>query len=122
MYRFLTLFALLFLAPKIVAAPLAPVVDGFAVHEWGVFRVYDDLDLANADMKAVWDAAPKWVHGQITGRELPKQWRNLQAVDKPVVFFHAPKPMSVRLRVDFPNGLPALWWPGTRVPALREGK
>jgi hypothetical protein len=111
------LFGFLSQGAALLAAPLAPVVEGFAVHEWGVFRVYDDLDLANADMKAIWQAAPKFVYGQVVGRDLPKHWPNLQPVDKPVVFFHAPKPMDVRLRVDFPSGVPALWWPGTRIPA-----
>jgi hypothetical protein len=95
---------------------------GLIAHEWGVFRVHSDVELANADMRAIWQALPKFVYGQVSERDLPKFWRNVEAVDKPVIFFHTADPVEVELRVDFPGGVPAVWWPGTESPAIRYGK
>jgi hypothetical protein len=94
---------------------------GLVVHEWGIFRVHNDIDLANADMRAVWDGLPKFVYGQVSGRDLPRFWRNVELVDKPVLFFHSPDPIDVELRIDFPTGFPGVWWPGTQTPAIRYG-
>jgi hypothetical protein len=96
----------------------APVAKGLKVHEWGVFRVHTDMALANADMRAVWAGLPRFVYGQVAARDLPRHWQNLQEVDRPVLFFHAPQPIEVQLKIDFPGGLPAVWWPGTERPAL----
>jgi len=106
------------------AAPEAlpmPTHKGLTMHEWGVWRIHDDLELANSDMRAVWEGLPKFVYGQVTGRDLPKFWDN-RNVDRPIVFFHAKEPVDVTLRVDFPGGLPAVWWPGTQYPAIDLGK
>lgn len=103
------------------AVPGAPVHKGLKVHEWGVLRVHEDVDMANADMRAVWDGLPKFVYGQVTGRNLPLHWHNVQEVDKPVLFFHTPAPVEVRLRIDFAGGIPGVWWPGTQRPAVRDG-
>lgn len=100
----------------------APVVKDFAVHEWGVFRVHNDVELANADMRAIWEGLPKFVYGQVSARRLPQHWKNAEAVDRPVLFFHAPQAMAVELRIDFPTGIPAVWWPGTEAPAWRNGE
>src|SRR6266852_5538533 len=81
-----------------------PVKKGLEVHEWGVFAVHDDLELANADMRAEWAALPKFVFGQTAGRELPINYAGEAIVLKPVVFFHASEPLAVELRVDFPGG------------------
>jgi hypothetical protein len=94
--------------------------DGLEVHEWGVFRVYNDLELANADMRAIWDSLPRFVYGHLEGRQLPRHWANIEIRDRPVIFFHAAKPMEVRLGVDFPGGRAGVWWPGTQVPAVHE--
>jgi len=101
--------------------PPAPLHKGLALHEWGVWRIHDDLELANADMRAVWEGLPKFVYGQVAGRDLPRHWDN-RNVDRPIIFFHAAEPVDVTLRVDFPGGLPAVWWPGTVSPAVREGQ
>jgi hypothetical protein len=95
---------------------------GVVAHEWGVFRVHNDVELANADMRAIWQGLPKFVYGQVSDRDLPKYWRNIEAVDKPVIFFHTADAVEVELRVDFPGGMPAVWWPGTETPANRFGK
>jgi hypothetical protein len=94
-----------------------PVKKGLEVHEWGVFAVHDDLELANADMRAEWAALPKFFFGQMAGRELPIYQPKVGRIFKPVVFFHAKEPLAVEVRVDFPGGAPAVWWPGTVYPS-----
>jgi hypothetical protein len=101
--------------------PQVPVAQGLVVHEWGVFRVQNDIAYANADMRAIWDGLPKFVYGQLPGRELPKHWNNYMIVDRPVLFFHSPQPLDINLQVDFPKGTAAVWWPGTQRPAVRSG-
>src|SRR5207249_4567825 len=107
--------------PRQEAQPAAPPHKGLAVHEWGVFRVNNDVDLANADMRAIWDGLPPFVYGQLVGRELPKHWRNVEIRDRPVIFFHAAEPVDVALSVEFPGGMAGVWWPGTQSPAIRDG-
>jgi hypothetical protein len=95
-----------------------PPVKGFFVHEWGVWRLHDDLEFANADMRAEWDGLPPFVYGQTTTRDFPRHWdKPLMTVTKPVLFFHAPNPMAAEVRVEFPTGVPAVWWPATHSPA-----
>jgi hypothetical protein len=89
---------------------------GYTLHEWGVFMVHPNLDLANADMRAEWESMPKEFYGQTVGRSLPV---SEIPVKKPVVYFHAPEAMEVTLRVDFPKpGAPAVWWPATAKPCF----
>ncbi|MBY0523404.1 MAG: hypothetical protein K2R98_08390 [Gemmataceae bacterium] len=88
--------------------PMPPAEKDFALHEWGVITVYNDVDLANADMRAVWNGLPSFVHGQVDSRKLPTE---LVLVLAPVVYFHTPKDLHVDLKVEFPGGKPALWWP-----------
>jgi hypothetical protein len=100
------------------APAAAPVAKGLKVHEWGVFRVHQDAALANADMRSVWAGLPRFVYGQVTARDLPRHWQNVEIVDRPVLFFHTPTAVDIELKVDFPGGTPAVWWPGTERPAL----
>jgi hypothetical protein len=92
-------------------------VQGFLVHEWGVWRVHNDVHAANADMRATWDELPAFVYGQTTTRDFPRHWEEAKLVKKPVIFFHAPRAMEAEVRVDFPSGVPAVWWPATENPA-----
>jgi hypothetical protein len=101
---------------------VAPVQKGLVVHEWGVVRAHHDLELANADMRAIWDALPRFVYGQVSGRRLPKHWINLEIRDRPVIFFHTPRTTDLELRIDIPGGYPGVWWPGTQSPAIQFGR
>src|ERR1700720_160354 len=91
-----------------------PAAKGLEVHEWGVYRAHRDTDMVNADMRAIWDALPPFVYGQINGRKLPLHYQDLRIVDKPVIFFHTPQALTADLRIDFPGGMPGVWWPGTQ--------
>ena len=99
----------------------APTRKGFVVHEWGVWRIHNDIELANADLRQIWDGLPKFVYGQVSQRDLPKHWQNIEPMDKPVLFFHAPEAFEADLRIDFPSGIPAVWWPGTISPGVHNG-
>ena len=104
------------------AASAADPIKGLTVHEWGVFRVHADAESANADARAVWDALPGFVYGQVKGRKLPMHWPSLEIRDKPVIFFHTGREADVSLRVDFPGGMPGVWWPGTQEQAVTDGR
>jgi hypothetical protein len=121
--RFFALFGIVATALAgllLSAAPDAnpePPLKGFAVHEWGVFTVSDDVATMNADHRAEMEALPKFMYGQMTTRELPTHFIPTR-VKKPVVFFHAPQPIVVDMRVQFPGGTPLVWWPATETPAI----
>src|SRR5438105_7498085 len=89
--------------------PESPARKGFVVHEWGVWRVHNDVELANADLRQIWDGLPKFVYGQVSTRDLPKHWQNIEPMDRPVLFFHSPEAFEAELRVDFPTGIPPVW-------------
>ena len=101
-----------------VADPV-PGPKGLVVHEWGVFRVHEDAALANADARAEWDSLPRFMYGNLSGRVLPVNWGVLEIRRRPVIFFHSEQPLALRMRIDFPGGVPGVWWPGTRSPAAR---
>jgi hypothetical protein len=102
-----------------LAADDGPVHKGLVVHEWGVFYVHGDEETANADARGDWDDLPRFMYGQISGRDLPVDWGRLELRKQPVIFFHCPDAAALRLFIDFPGGLPGVWWPGTRSPAAR---
>src|SRR5262245_15200088 len=107
----LVLFFALLVGMGWVTGPLQaraepPVVKGLEVHVWGAFRVHNDLELANADMREIWDGLPRFVYGQSPGRTLPRHWSNVEIRDRPVLFFHAAEAVEVVLTVAFPGGMP----------------
>jgi hypothetical protein len=100
--------------------PTDAPVKGFLIHEWGVWRLHDDVNVANADLRAEWDGLPAFVYGQTMRRDFPRHWQLPKVVKKPVLFFHAPKPLRVDVRVEFSGGMPAVWWPGTVNPGHHD--
>lgn len=98
------------------AAPTAG--NGLAVHEWGVFRVSEDVDFANAALRAEWDDLPAFAYGFIKGRAVPQHWGAFEERNKPIIFFHAQEPIAVRLKIDFPGGMAGVWFPATEKPAV----
>jgi hypothetical protein len=106
------------LAALLLAVPTFAADKKLAVHEWGVFRVHEDSAMANADLLALWDNLPEFVHGHIKGRLVPQHWGAVEIRDRPVIFFHAAQATQLTLRVDFPGGTAGVWWPGTISPAV----
>jgi hypothetical protein len=113
-------FVLLF---AVGARATEPQPAGVVVHEWGIFHVYEDVEMANADMLAEWRDLPDFVYGQVNGRVLPVNWGATERRLRPIIFFHAAETTQVRLKIDFPGGMPGVWFPGTEIPSqLGNGK
>ena len=91
-------------------------VKGYAVHEWGVFTIHPDLEMANAALAAEWADCPKELY-----RTEPPNLRNLPwrgSVRKPIIYFHwdgeqPPPKEGVAMKVRFPDGRPVIWWPAS---------
>lgn len=98
--------------------PVPANAKGLSVHEWGVFRVNEDVDFANAALRAEWDDLPGFVYGQIKGRVVPQHWGALEERLRPIIFFHAKEPAMVRVKIDFPGGMAGVWFPATERPAV----
>jgi RNA polymerase sigma factor (sigma-70 family) len=98
-----------------VTFQLAPLEkEDLAVHEWGVFTVFNEAKFANADRKEEWGGLPSFFYRQFPTeriRWVPSAW------DKPIVYFYA-KPAALRLNVtvSFPDGAPVVWWPAAADP------
>jgi hypothetical protein len=112
-------------AAALASAPGAPAdgpirnpagVKGYAVHEWGVFTIHPDLEMANAALAAEWADCPKELY-----RTEPPNLRNLPwrgTVAKPIVYFHwdgeqPPPEQGLKMKVRFPDGRPVIWWPAS---------
>src|SRR5688572_29483457 len=89
----------------------------FVVHEWGTF-----VTVAGSDGEALAGLVhdpfqlPPFVYDLahelgLTGLT-PK-------METPVIYFHAPEPWSVRVRVAFPHGLLTQWYPAATRANLR---
>jgi hypothetical protein len=100
-----------------VSAAQGPAKKGLAVHEWGVFRVSEDEDFANAHLRQEWDKLPPFVYGHIKGRVVPQHWGPIEVRLRPIIFFHAAEPMIVTATIQFPGGMPGVWYPATQSPA-----
>src|SRR5439155_3612137 len=95
------------------ADPPPAAKKGLVVHEWGVFRVAGDSAVANANARAEWDALPQFVYGNIQGRGVPQHWGAVELRLRPLVFFHAAEGTQAQVKVEFPGGMPGVWWPAT---------
>jgi hypothetical protein len=94
--------------------------EDLAVHEWGVFTVFNDVKYANINRQAEWSGLPDTFY-----RQFPKQrikW--MPAVwDKPIVYFYSKRSaMNVNLKVKFADGgAPVVWWPCASEPVNNSG-
>ncbi len=91
--------------------------DEFAVHEWGVFTIFNDLKYANANRKAEWASLPDYFYRQFPTVRLrwePAAW------DKPIIYFYCTRPtLKVEVKVTFAEGAPVAWWPCCSSPVDR---
>jgi hypothetical protein len=92
----------------LAANPAETPQKDLVVHEWGVISVYNDVELANADMRAAWAGLPKFVYGNIDQRSLPPR---VIVIEAPLIYFHTPGELAIKVKVEFPGGRPAVWWP-----------
>src|SRR5678816_2036145 len=91
----------------------------YVVHEWGTF-----VSVAGSDGKSL----PGLIHDPF---DLPPFVYDLcdklaltgltPKMETPVVYFYAPEPWSVRVRVRFPRGLLTQWYPAATRANLRAG-
>jgi len=94
---------------------ITPVTqDDLTVHEWGVFTVYNDVDVANAGLKAEWATLPDFFYRQFPKQRLrwmPAAW------DKPILYFYTQREhLSVKVKLAFKEGAPVVWWPACSDP------
>ncbi|MBI3830485.1 MAG: hypothetical protein HY291_13275 [Planctomycetes bacterium] len=108
--------ALLFawLLPTVYAADQAEAPATYELHEWGVFMVPRNAAWANLDMKGEWSSMPKEFYGRLPQRDLPYRG----PVAKPVIYFHAEKPVALKLTIRFADGMPTIWWPAAERPVF----
>src|SRR5262249_42870927 len=71
-----------------------------------------------AALRAEWDDLPGFAYGHIKGRLVPQHWGAFEERAKPILFFHAEEPVQVRLKIDFPGGMPGVWFPATESPSV----
>ncbi len=98
-----------------VAFQLAPLgKEDLVVHEWGVFTVFNDVKVANANRREEWGSLPTFFYRQFPRERLrwvPSAW------DKPIVYFYAkPASLHVNVKVTFSSGVPVVWWPAVADP------
>jgi len=71
----------------------------FVVHEWGVFTVFNDVKLANANRREEWGELPSFFYRQFPKERLrwvPSAW------DKPIIYVHAKPKAPKQLKVKAP--------------------
>jgi hypothetical protein len=95
-----------------------PPRKGFIAHEWGVFRVNQDADFANAELRADWDTLPPFIYGYIKGRVVPQHWGAVEIRFQPLIFFYSGEPLNARVKIAFPGGMPGVWYPATHRPSI----
>lgn len=93
--------------PEAASPPGGPPRKGFAVHEWGVFTVYADVETANVDVRHKWADLPEFVFGRTPQRVEPY----CGPVLKPVIHFHTEESFDFPLDMGLPGGRAAVWWP-----------
>jgi len=97
-------------------APVAPqpareqVASDLVVHEWGTFLGMSGSDGTSLDaMYHEEHALPGFVHGR--ARDQLRLPLLLLKGETPVIYFYTPRTVSVRVGVDFPQGLWTHWYP-----------
>jgi hypothetical protein len=106
----------LLLLPLLVASPaFADMAEKTApaalkVHEWGVWQLKHGQRQSLADLAR--ENPPFVLAGQGAVRpSFPRVEAPPVVAKKPVMFFYAPQPVHVDVRVDFPGGRPAFFFP-----------
>jgi hypothetical protein len=101
------------LAVSSFAANTIPAPEGLTVHEWGTFTSIAGpmgnaiawLPLAGAS------DLPCFVHHLNVPVSPKTTMYSLVRMETPVLYFYTPKPQTVSVHVDFPQGLITEWYP-----------
>jgi hypothetical protein len=97
-------------APIEVSAADLQKASDLVVHEWGTFLGMSGSDGTALDaMYHEEHALPGFVHGRAKDQlRLPLL---LTKGETPVIYFYTPRPLRVRVGVDFPQGIWTHWYP-----------
>ncbi len=80
------------------------------MHEWGTFLGMNGSDGTSLDgMYHEEHALPGFVHGR--ARDQLRMPMMLLKGETPVIYFYTPRPVRVRVGVDFPQGIWTHWYP-----------
>lgn len=92
------------------SALVADDPSGFVVHEWGTFTSMQGSDgLVLEGLYHEEQELPPFVYRRSTQKYAHAMIR--QKMETPVIYFYAPKEMTARVRVDFPQGVMTQWYP-----------
>lgn len=104
-------------------SPGAAADDPLVVHEWGTFTSVQGADGVSLEgLQHEEEALPSFVYDRCQVRDCPLRkagWKGLevpvhhvtQKMETPVLYFHTKTPRTVRVRVDFVQGLISQWYP-----------
>lgn len=88
------------------SSPDAP--PGYEVHEWGTFTSVLDPEGRALHWNPFQFFAP--LPGFVHGLPKPSAWGTVR-METPVLYFHAERPLTVDVRVGFPDGTLTEWYP-----------
>ena len=102
--------------PEAPVTPQAPPIPAFVVHEWGTFTsVMDKTGEPLPGLHIEEEGLPPFVHGRCDSGPVcltvgDKDLESLpeavtQKLETPVLFFYSDTPKTVRVTVDFPDGI-----------------
>jgi hypothetical protein len=96
----------------VVTTLLATESPEYSAHEWGTFTSVQGADGAQMRWNPLSVAElPKFVHSPtiaVAGKD--SLWTK-QRLETPVIYFHAPAPLTVNVDVAFPDGQMTEWFP-----------
>jgi hypothetical protein len=106
----------------------------YDVHEWGTFTSFEGSNGGGVEgLQHEEEGLPAFVYSRAEVRECPLRavgYKGLevpvdhvtQKMETPVLYFHAPSALRVRVRVDFVGGLISQWYPVSDLLGPPEGK
>ncbi|MGQ0628502.1 MAG: hypothetical protein ACT4PL_10440 [Phycisphaerales bacterium] len=108
--------------------PTATTPPGLVVHEWGTFTNFQGSDGVKRRFRtAIGDDLPSFVRGpggtHAASSFVKESVYALHRMETPVIYFYAPAPASVSVRVDFPHGeITEIYPPATEFSSQRSQK
>jgi hypothetical protein len=81
------------------------------VHEWGTFSTFSGSDGKNLKFFPYDNDLPDFVHGYLPKNSKVGPEGGTISLETPVVYFYTKQALTASLRVDFPGGTLAEWYP-----------